>query len=267
MAQGTGLTPQTDTDPMAKDWWLWGWGITCVAQRSGWQHPRPWGHPWVTPPAWSCRLPGVQVSLCPQCQPWPGPGPQCTQGREERNGAGDDPALTGAGREGSGVFRPRLLAETCHWPAQGVTGQPRVSRRAPPHWDPAGKSHLLAWVSPVPLWLPGNRRGPGTGLAGGLPAAVARREGEEGADFPLPCCRYPSPRLLLCLGDGQRQPGWHKGWTPPQCPVPSSAGDPELCPVPSSAGAGDSSRQQGHHLDTHIFYSCKHHKSAWLLFP
>lgn len=147
------------------------------------------------------------------------------------------------------MFRPRLLAELGHWPAQGVTG------RATSHWDPAEKSHLLAWLSPVPLWAPGKRHGPDAGLAGGLAGAAARREGKEGVVFPLPCCRYPSPRLLLCLGNGQCQSGWHKGWRPPQCPVPSSA------------GAGDSSWQQGHHLDTHIFYSCKHHKSAWLLFP
>lgn len=65
VAQGTGLTPQTDTDPMAKDWWLWGWGITCVAQRSGWQHPRPWRYPWVTPQLGAAAF---LVSKCP-CVP------------------------------------------------------------------------------------------------------------------------------------------------------------------------------------------------------
>lgn len=152
-----------------------------------------------------------------------------------------------------------------------VTSQPRVPL-GETHHTGTPRGRVTSWLG-CPQSLCGSRgtgralaRGVCWGFAGGC--GTEGREGrKEGVVFSLPCCRYPSPRFLLCLGIGQCQSGWHKGWRPPQYPVPSSAGDPELCPVPFPAGAGDSSRQQGHHLDTHIFYSCKHHKSAWLLFP
>lgn len=74
----------------------------------------------------------------------------------------------------------------------------------------------------------------------GLPAGAWHGEHRK-AGFSLPSRRYPRPQAVTLLGDGQCQPGRHKG-----------RGRWALCPPLS--GAGDCSRRQGRPLDTHILY-------------
>lgn len=185
VAQGTGLTPQTDTDPMAKDWWLWGWGITCVAQRSGWQHPRPWRYPWVTPQLGAAAF---LVSKCP-CVPSASLGRVLAPSALRGGKRGMEQVMIQLSREQD----ERVLV--CSDPGslqRRVTGQPRVSPASPgchgePHHIGTPWGRVTSWRG-CPQSLCGSR---GTGVAlAQVSLGVCRRlwhggkgrEGKEGAD-------------------------------------------------------------------------------------
>lgn len=151
-------------------------------------------------------------------------------------------------------FRPRVPAETRPWV---LLGEPHRLR-------PHGEKSPLGLGVPSPSLVPGDTESPRHwGTTGGGTGALwvgrgfywgmwcrGRGKGEAIPLFPPPPrCWYPSPPAATLPWPGRRK----------------GRGRCALCPPPS--GAGDCSRQQGRHFDTHILYSCKQHKSAWLLFP
>lgn len=198
--------------------------------------------------------------------------PGTHMGWEEMDGQSviQRPALPGVwpglGQGNPDRFRHWVPVETQPWPGQGAAGGPpphRTTQERVTPWLGCPQSLFGPWGDGEPArprhgsrcrWVPQGTALTRCRLVGGLLGDVAQREGEGRGYFSPPIAGTQVPRLLPCLGDGQCQPGGHKGW-----------GRCALCPPLS--GAGDCSRQQGQRFDTHILYSCKQHKSAWLLFP
>lgn len=226
--------------------------------------PNPGGTHMSSPPVWRPCHPGVRGSLhAPQCQPRLGPGPGALMGWEDTDGQSviQHPALPGvwpgAGCGDPDGFRYQVtavpLGEPSHAGPRGEESPPCSSVLGPS----LAPGETEGQHSPgTRLSASGHRRGRHQCAAGWL--GVCQRCGGEGGAkerlfFPI-IAGTQVPWLPPCLGHGEHQPGRRKG-----------QGRCALCPPPS--GAGDCSRQQGQLFDTHILYSCKQHKSAWLLFP
>lgn len=133
-----------------------------TTQQSG--CPKRWGYPHVIPPATLGSPPSccLRVPVCPPV-PWLGPGPWHGVGKDRRTkcySASRSPGSsagsgTGGILMGSDPESLRRHVPGCCW------GSPTAC-------DHTGKSHPLAWVSPVPLRSLGRRRAPGTGVPQGV---------------------------------------------------------------------------------------------------
>lgn len=134
-------------------------------------------------------------------------------------------------REDPDVFRARVLQSR-------VTGQSRC------HWESHTTLGPRREVSPPGLAVPsppvgpGDEQGPGSGLAGGLPGAAARREGKKELFSPCPVAGTQIPGCCCASATGSASRDGTRDGELLTAPCPPRVGTRDCAPCPPRLGQG-----------------------------